>query len=51
VVAEVVVPGPAEEAGNQGFRILAAYLCKNKGERNIEMTAPSPKRPSRPSWR
>lgn len=41
VVAEVVVPGPAEEAGNQGFRILAAYIFgKNKGERNIEMTAP-----------
>ncbi len=41
VVAEVVVPGPAEEAGNQGFRILAAYIFgKNKGEQNIEMTAP-----------
>ena len=26
LVAEVVVPGPAEEAGNQGFRILALEL-------------------------
>jgi len=41
VVAEVVVPGPAEEAGNQGFRILAGYIFgKNKGERRISMTAP-----------
>lgn len=41
LVAEVVVPGPAEDAGNQGFRILAAYIFgKNKGERNISMTAP-----------
>ena len=41
VVAEVVVPGPAEDAGNQGFRILAAYIFgKNKGERKIAMTAP-----------
>jgi len=40
-VAEVVVPGPAEEAGNQGFRILAAYIFgKNQGERKISMTAP-----------
>jgi hypothetical protein len=41
LVAEVVVPGPADEAGNQGFRILAAYIFgKNKGERRIQMTAP-----------
>jgi hypothetical protein len=41
LVAEVVVPGPAEEAGNQGFRILAGYIFgKNKGERKIAMTAP-----------
>jgi hypothetical protein len=41
LVAEVVVPGPAEEAGNQGFRILAGYIFgKNKGERKISMTAP-----------
>ncbi len=41
VVAEVVVPGPADEAGNQGFRILAGYIFgKNKGERKIAMTAP-----------
>ena len=34
LVAEVTVPGPAEEAGNQGFRILAAYIFgKNRGER------------------
>lgn len=41
IVAEVNVPGPASEAGNQGFKILAAYIFgKNKGDRKIEMTAP-----------
>jgi len=41
LVAEVNVPGPASEAGNQGFKILAAYIFgKNKGDRKIEMTAP-----------
>ncbi len=41
LVAEVVVPGPADAAGNQGFRILAAYIFgKNKGDRRIQMTAP-----------
>jgi SOUL heme-binding protein len=41
VVAEVVVPGPASEAGNQGFGILAGYIFgKNRGERKLEMTAP-----------
>jgi SOUL heme-binding protein len=41
LVAEVVVPGPAEEAGNQGFRILAGYIFgKNKGDRKMAMTAP-----------
>lgn len=41
VVAEVIVPGPADEAGNQGFRILAGYIFgANRGERRIAMTAP-----------
>jgi hypothetical protein len=41
LVAEVTVPGPAGAAGNQGFRLLAAYIFGgNKGERKIEMTAP-----------
>ena len=40
-VAEVVVPGPASEAGNQGFSLLGGYIFgKNKGERKLEMTAP-----------
>jgi len=40
-VAEVVVDGPAGEAGNRAFRILAGYIFgKNKGERKLEMTAP-----------
>ncbi len=39
--AEVVVPGPAAEAGNQAFPILAGYIFgKNKGERKFAMTAP-----------
>ena len=40
-VAEVIVPGPAEEAGNLAFPILAGYIFgKNKGERKFAMTAP-----------
>jgi hypothetical protein len=40
-VAEVVVAGPAEEAGSQAFPILAAYIFgKNKEERKFAMTAP-----------
>ena len=40
-VAEVVVPGPADEAGNQAFPLLAGYIFgKNKGERKFAMTAP-----------
>ena len=40
-VAEVLVPGPAGEAGNQAFPILAGYIFgKNKGERKFAMTAP-----------
>jgi hypothetical protein len=40
-VAEVVVPGPASEAGSQAFPILAGYIFgKNKGERKLAMTAP-----------
>jgi len=47
LVAEVIVPGPAEEAGNQGFRILAAYIFgKNRGERKISMTAPVAQAPA-----
>jgi hypothetical protein len=41
VVAEVVVPGPAAEAGGQAFPILAGYIFgKNKGEKKFAMTAP-----------
>ena len=41
LVAEVTVAGPAEDAANQGFRILAGYIFgKNKGSREIAMTAP-----------
>ena len=40
-VAEVVVPGPAAEAGSQAFPLLAGYIFgKNKGERKFAMTAP-----------
>jgi SOUL heme-binding protein len=40
-VAEVVVEGPAADAGNQAFPILAGYIFgKNKGERKLAMTAP-----------
>ena len=41
LVAEVLVPGPVGEAGNQGFSLLGGYIFgKNKGERKLEMTAP-----------
>ncbi len=40
-VAEVLVSGPADDAGNQAFPILAGYIFgKNKGERKFAMTAP-----------
>jgi SOUL heme-binding protein len=41
VVAETVVAGAADKAGNLAFPILAAYIFgKNKGERKFSMTAP-----------
>lgn len=41
LVAEVVVPGPAEKAGNAAFEYLGGYIFgKNKGSRKIAMTAP-----------
>jgi hypothetical protein len=47
LVAEVLVPGPGEEAGNQGFRILAGYIFgNNRGERKISMTAPVAQSPA-----
>jgi hypothetical protein len=40
-VAEVLVPGPAGDAGGQAFPILAGYIFgKNKGDRKLAMTAP-----------
>ena len=47
IAAEVVVPGSAGEAGNQGFRLLAGYIFgRNKGERKIPMTAPVTQAPA-----
>ncbi len=40
-VAEVLITGPASDAGNRAFPILAGYIFgKNKGERKFAMTAP-----------
>ena len=40
-VAEVTVPGPAEDVGSQGFKLLAAYIFGgNQGRRSIAMTTP-----------
>jgi hypothetical protein len=40
-VAEVVVAGPARDAGGQAFPILAGYIFgKNKREQKFAMTAP-----------
>ena len=41
LVAEVLVDGPADDAGSQAFPILAGYIFgKNQGERTLAMTAP-----------
>jgi hypothetical protein len=41
VVAEVSVPGPAEQAGNRAFRTLAGYIGgNNETSRAVSMTAP-----------
>ena len=48
LVAETVVRAEAEEAGNQGFRLLAGYIFgQNKGARKIEMTAPVAQTPAK----
>jgi hypothetical protein len=47
LVAETLVSAAAEDAGNQGFRILAAYIFgQNQGARSIAMTAPVAQSPS-----
>ena len=49
LVAEVIVPGPASEAGSQGFSLLGGYIFgKNKGERKLNMTAPVTQTPLEP---
>lgn len=41
MVAETVVRAPADQAGTEAFRILAAYIFgKNTGQQKIAMTAP-----------
>ncbi len=41
LVAEVIVPGPAESASSEGFRLLAAYIFGgNSGSNKLAMTAP-----------
>lgn len=50
VVAEVTVPGPAAQAGNQAFPILAGYIFgRNQGERKFAMTAPVTQMPAGPT--
>ena len=49
LVAEVLVPGPASQAGSQGFSLLGGYIFgKNKGERKLQMTAPVTQIPVEP---
>ena len=46
-VAEMLVPGPAEDAVAQAFPTLLAYISgKNKGERKLAMTAPVTQAPA-----
>jgi hypothetical protein len=41
VVAQVLVPGPAEQAGKTASPVLAGYIFgKNRGARKFDMTAP-----------
>lgn len=41
IVAEAEVDGPLEDAGNQGFRILAGYIFgDNRSNAKVAMTAP-----------
>lgn len=41
IVAQVLVGGPADRAGNEAFPVLAGYIFgKNKGTRKFKMTAP-----------
>ena len=47
LVAETDVDGDFDEAGNQAFRILAAYIIgENKSQAKMEMTAPVNQRPA-----
>ncbi|MEO6210765.1 MAG: heme-binding protein [Gemmatimonadaceae bacterium] len=49
LVAEVIVPGPAESASSEGFRLLAAYIFgANNGSHHLEMTAPVTQTPVTP---
>jgi hypothetical protein len=46
LVAEVDVEGDFDEAGNEAFRLLAAYIFgENQGEEEMRMTAPVESRP------
>ena len=47
IVAEVIVPGPADKAGNVAFEYLGGYIFgKNKGSKKIDMTAPVAQTPA-----
>lgn len=47
IVAEVIVPGPANKAGNVAFEYLGGYIFgKNKGSKKIDMTAPVAQTPA-----
>ena len=47
IVAEVIVPGPADQAGNVAFGYLGGYIFgKNKGSKKIDMTAPVAQTPA-----
>ena len=48
IVAETLAQGAADEAGSQGFKVLAGYIFGgNKGARKIAMTAPVAQTPTR----
>jgi|APFre7841882724_1041349.scaffolds.fasta_scaffold16438_2 hypothetical protein len=48
IVAQTVVQGSMEDAGNEAFRLLAGYIFgKNRGEKKIAMTAPVSQTPAK----
>ena len=52
IVAETIVEGDFENVGNEGFRLLFAYISgTNRKKESIPMTAPVSQEKAGPQWR